>query len=105
MSKELLRHLDNWHLNDQSPDLRGRALKSRAGAGIGIVQDFLVETDSNRVQSLILEDGSEYSLRDLELREGEPYLSPGCTHSLDGAVTVVHEKDPIQLPVWHHGRE
>ena len=105
MAKELLRHLDNWHLSGQIPDVRGHALNSQAGGVLGIVQDFLVDTDSKRVHSILLEDGSEYSLRDLEMHQGELYLCPNSAHSLEGAAGVVHEKDPIQLPVWHHNRE
>jgi uncharacterized protein (TIGR02271 family) len=69
-----LSRLDDWELENDDQDLRGNYLKDYDGNRIGQIDEMIVDTDQQRVVAVRLEDGTEYPVSSLELRDGDAYL-------------------------------
>jgi uncharacterized protein (TIGR02271 family) len=69
-----LSRLDDWELENDDQDLRGNYLKDYNGNRIGQIDEMIVDTDQERVVAVRLEDGAEYPVSSLELRDGDAYL-------------------------------
>lgn len=71
-----LTELDDYQLEHDDQDLRGRALRTYDGQKLGIVQRMLVDPEKSKVAALILEDGRGVPVDDIEIRDGEAFIDP-----------------------------
>ncbi|WP_156841284.1 PRC-barrel domain-containing protein [Novosphingobium aquimarinum] len=71
-----LKELDDYQLENDSQDLRGRALRAYDGTRIGTVQRMLVDPEKSKVAALVLEDGRGVPVEDIEIRDGEAFIDP-----------------------------
>jgi hypothetical protein len=60
MAHVLLSDTKDWTLVDKDQDLRGWDVLDANGNPIGTVADLIVDTDAQRVDTLVLEDGSTF---------------------------------------------
>ena len=97
----LVRLVDSkWKLPDDDFDLRGQTLLDAAGRPIGEVRDMMVDTEREEVATVVLDDGRELPVRDVEIRaDGVYYLPPaapvGAPVAVDpGARAVASAESP-----------
>src|SRR5688572_2826426 len=76
MSRVRLEETKDWQLADRSHDVRGRELRDSVGRALGTIKTMIVDTDARRVESVVLEDGNEYPVRDLQIMEQAVYFIP-----------------------------
>jgi hypothetical protein len=62
--------LPGWRLADPSQDLRGRRLLDRVDRSLGTITALMVNTETDLVESIVLDSGQSFPLRKLYL-EGE----------------------------------
>lgn len=79
MPRGFLRDMKEWKLRDSEKDIRGKKLKTPEGQEIGKIRDFFVDTDSREVRGVVLEDGKEYPINDINVRGSDVILAPGAT--------------------------
>ena len=75
--------LDEWAMIDEDKDLRGRDVLDPNGDHVGTIDDMIVDTDTEAVRSVILDNGHRYSTNDLTIEDQVVYLNqpvpPGDT--------------------------
>ena len=76
MPRVRLEDTRDWQLADRSHDVRGRELRDSVGRALGTIKTMIVDTDARRVESVVLEDGTEYPVRDLQIMEQAVYFIP-----------------------------
>ncbi len=69
-----LETLDNYELENSDQDLRGQVLCTSDGNEIGRVADMLVNTDSECVAAVRLEDNRVVDIEHVDIRDGRPVL-------------------------------
>lgn len=70
-----LSKMDEYELVDQAQDLRGWKVQDASGKDLGKVAEMLVDTDKERVTTLLLDSNAEYSIEDFELGDRVLLLS------------------------------
>jgi sporulation protein YlmC with PRC-barrel domain len=60
--------LQDWKLVDDEQDVRGKPLSTASGEMLGTIKDMMVDTEDERVTSVLLEDGRSFPVEGLELR-------------------------------------
>ncbi len=74
MTRRPLSQLDNWELVHPDQDLRGRRLLDAEGRPLGTVTEMIVDTDEERVDAIVLDDGREYPASAFQIRDENPVL-------------------------------
>jgi hypothetical protein len=65
-----LSNLDDWKLVHEDQDIRGWTARNQDGYTLGTVDDLLVNTDTEMVEAIELENGQRYDVSQVELLEG-----------------------------------
>lgn len=68
MTLHRLADLDDWKLEDGGQDIRERPLLAPSGAQVGIIKDFMVDLDEERVAAVVTDMGESYATESLEIR-------------------------------------
>lgn len=89
-----LSKMDDYELVDKDQDLRGWKVQDATGKNLGKVAEMLVDTDKERVTTLLLDNNAEYSIEDLELGDNVLLLT------LQGQANVV----PLDADVVNSGK-
>ncbi|ARU16612.1 YsnF/AvaK domain-containing protein [Croceicoccus marinus] len=93
---EHLDSLDNYELEHESQDIRGRPLVSPTGEKYGIITDLLVGRDKNRVEAVRLEDGRCCAVGPLEIHDDAVvYGEASMAHAKEGGAAVSEEVIPV----------
>lgn len=66
---ERLEDLDEWELQDENQDIRGRMLVSRSGDAVGRISQLLVDRARERVAAVRLESGEVLPVEPLIIRD------------------------------------
>src|SRR5690606_240055 len=74
MPRVLLSETKDWVLEDKDQDLRGWEVRDVKGQPIGAVADMIVDTDAQRVDTVVLEDGATFRAADVRLADGVVYV-------------------------------
>lgn len=74
MAHVLLSETKDWVLEDDDQDLRGWEVRDVKGQRIGTVGDLIVDTDAERVDTVVLEDGTTFRADDVSLADGVVYV-------------------------------
>lgn len=69
-----LRDTDEYELRHEEQDVRGWVVRDATGKSIGRVEDMIVDTDEERVASLVLNDGTSIPASDIFIGENAVYL-------------------------------
>ena len=88
MSRTALSNTGDWKLEFDDQDVRGYRAVDKDGAPVGTVDTMVVNTDEERVDAIILEDGTEYPAADISIGDGVVYLTTVETGSGDVDETV-----------------
>ena len=76
MSRIALSDTGSWQLKfEDTQDIRGFRALDENNQPVGIVDEMIVDTDAERVTSVILEDGREFSTEMLSIGDGVVYLT------------------------------
>lgn len=101
MARGLLKNMGDWKLKDKDKDIRGRMLMTANGEPVGLIRDLVVDTDTERVESIVLDNGREFPARDLELRGSDVLLRTGVV----GERTATTGMPPVAERHEHHEEE
>ena len=69
MANEPLSKLNDYELTNKSQDVRGWPVKDASGAVLGKVQEMLVDTQAEHVETLVLDNGQQVPARDVTLAD------------------------------------
>ncbi|HLT45860.1 MAG TPA: PRC-barrel domain-containing protein [Rubricoccaceae bacterium] len=98
MARVLLSETKDWKLADKDQDLRGWEVRDARGQPIGRVADLIVDTDAERVDTIVLEDGATFRAADVSLADDvvyvESYGAPAHARPY-GAGHEVHRAEPL----------
>lgn len=72
-----LSDLHDWKLASDDQDLRGRRLIDEAGRNLGVIDQMMVNTDAERVDSVRSDTGELYPVGALEIRDSETVVFHG----------------------------
>jgi uncharacterized protein (TIGR02271 family) len=61
-------------LEDQEQDIRGWEAQDEAGNSVGKVSELLLNTDTELVDAIVLDNGREYPIDEVQIGEGVVYL-------------------------------
>ncbi len=81
MAHILLSESDEWQLVHEGQDLRGQDLLDPNGLRIGQISDMVIDTAEERVDEVILADGTRYDAADLDIEDGVAYLRGSATEA------------------------
>lgn len=72
----LVRLSDNndWELEDDDQDIRGWDVVDADGEIVGMVDDLIINTDTEMVELILLDDGTEVAAEDIEIGDELVYL-------------------------------
>lgn len=109
---EELDSLEDYELEHNSQDIRGRPLVSPDGERYGIIDDLLVSRDRTHVEAVRLDNGKVCAVEPLEIHDnavvyGErarAHADAGGAAVTEEVVPVVEEKVAIGKRVSDHGR-
>ena len=97
MARFSINKSDDWHVQNNGQDIRGWPAYDAAGAEIGHVSDLVADTESEVVETVVLNTGSEYPARDVELSDGAVYVEGFPEESAEAEPVVkVYDKAEIQ---------
>ena len=92
MSRIALSDTGDWHLKfPDDQDVRGYRAVDEDGNAVGIVDTMIVNTDGERVDSILLEDGSEYPARTISIGDGVVYLTGTVAGDTDDGSVAVYD--------------
>lgn len=93
MGRFALSKTDDWQLVHPQQDIRGWPVQDAAGARVGTVTELIANTDSERVESVVLDTGTELPARDIELGDGVVRVHDGAAATDAGPVVKTYHDD------------
>jgi sporulation protein YlmC with PRC-barrel domain len=76
MSRIALSNTGSWKLKfEDTQDIRGYRALDKDGDPVGRVDTMIIDTDAERVTSVVLEDGQEFPAKELSIGDGVVYLT------------------------------
>ncbi|WP_349512422.1 YsnF/AvaK domain-containing protein [Erythrobacter sp. NFXS35] len=96
---ENLDALGDWKLEHSSQDIRGKPLVSPEGHQFGIIDDLLVDRQSERVAAVRLEDGRVTPVEPLDIHDNCVVYGEEARRHADRGVTEGHVVDEEVVPV------
>ena len=76
MSRISLSDTGDWKLEfPEDQDVRGFRALDADGTPVGVVDNMIVNTEEERVDTIVLDNGSEYPAADISIGDGVVYLS------------------------------
>lgn len=88
MSRIPLSDTGDWQLRFDGQDIRGFDALTADGTKVGEVDNMIVNTEAERVDAIVLEDGTEYPARDISIGEGVVYLTTLNDPEITSTLTV-----------------
>ena len=98
MSRISLSNTGDWKLEFEDQDIRGYRAVDEDGSPVGTVDAMVVNTDEERVDSIILEDGTEYPAADISIGDNVVYLTgvhAQATDDVDETVRVYGDSGQV----------
>ncbi len=104
--------LDDYELEHESQDIRGRPLVNPQGRRYGIIEDLLVSRDRSHVEAIRLDNGKVCAIEPLVIHDNavvygeaaEAHARTGGDAVTEEVVPVVEEQVAIGKRVAEHGR-
>ncbi len=94
MARAPLSQLDDWELVNDDQDIRGWPVQDREGNRLGTVRELIVDSDTELVEQVVLDNGAEYPNDDIELGDGVVYLRRA--EMLEPVAEVVDTPPPVE---------
>ena len=79
---------DDWKLEHKDQDIRGWEVRDANDRKIGKVDEMMVNTDTEYVDQILLEDGTTYPARDIHIGDRVVYVE-GAAEGTEGVQPVV----------------
>ena len=102
MTRAPLSELDDWKLVDSDQDIRGWPLKGADGRTFGEIREMIIDTDTQYVEALVLDDGTQVPMADVRLdnnavylRQSEPLAAPRDTDTALDTDDAI-DNDPLR---------
>ena len=99
MSRIALSDAGDWKLEfPDDQDIRGFRALDADGTQVGTVDTMVVNTDEERVDAILLDNGTEYPASDLSIGDGVVYLTTVHAQGggdVDGTVTVYGDSGKV----------
>lgn len=87
MARLSINRTDRWHVKNDRQDIRGWPARDSSGNVVAHVQDLIANTDSNLVESVVLDSGNEVPASEIEISDGSVYLGDAADGHSTGAAT------------------
>lgn len=87
MAKATLSELNEYELVNESQDVRGWPLVDEAGNKLGTITEFIADTDSEYVTSLVIDDGKQVAARDVNIGDNVVILRGAVAKKMADAGT------------------
>ncbi len=93
-----LSNLSDWHLVHPEQDIRGWTVQDNAGNIIGRVDELLVNTDSELVERIRLDNGDEIEARDIEIGDNVVHVRSAdvLTHETTEPVVKTYRETRVR---------
>ena len=75
MSRITLSNTGDWKLEFEDQDVRGYRAVDEDGTPIGTVDAMIINTEEERVDAIVLEDGTEYPAADISIGDDVVYVT------------------------------
>jgi len=100
MARTKISSTRDWELIDSDQDIRGRELWDAHGHKLGTIDDLVVDTDAQRVDSVVLESGDEFRADHLSIAEDAVYVlnynAAEASPALGRAETRTYEDERVE---------
>jgi uncharacterized protein (TIGR02271 family) len=86
MTHQLFSESDDWELENDGQDVRGWSVVDAQGSTLGTVTDMLVDTDTETIDRLVLDSGSEIDISSVAVGDGTITVADaamGATGTMD----------------------
>jgi uncharacterized protein (TIGR02271 family) len=70
MAHQLFSETDDWELENDDQDIRGYSVVDEQGQTLGTVRDMYVDTDTETIDRLVLDNGSEVDVASASVEDG-----------------------------------
>jgi stress response protein YsnF len=109
MTRAPLSQLDDWQLVDSDQDIRGQKLQDERGDTLGTIREMIVNTDTEYVEAIVLDDGREIPASAIRLGDDAVYLrqaahAPAATgaerrdvQDVEGEITIPIVAEEIRV--------
>lgn len=97
MGRFALSQSNDWKLENEHQDIRGWTVRDAADNDLGTVTELLASTESERVESIVLDTGEEYPARDIELHDGVVYVEGFAEETGTEAEPVIRTYDDARV--------
>lgn len=94
-----LSDLRDWKLVSDDQDLRGRRLIDESGRDLGVIDQMMVNTDAERVDSVRSNTGELYPVGAIEIRDNDTVVFHGIKTS--GTSANLEDRYRIQRKELH----
>jgi stress response protein YsnF len=94
MNKTALSDSEEYELVDKDRDIRGWSVQDHAGRVLGKVKELLVDTDREAVTHIVVDNGAEYPIWDIDLADRQILLKPSAMNS---AEVPLSERETMRL--------
>lgn len=74
MARRPLSQLNDWTLENDNQDIRGRKLYDRVGNVMGTIRELIVNTDTEYVDAIVLDNGKEIPASEIEITTNDVRL-------------------------------
>ena len=88
MSRITLSNTGDWKLEFEDQDVRGYRAVDEDGTPIGTVDAMIINTEEERVDAIVLEDGTEYPAADISIGDDVVYVTGVHAGAAAGAATT-----------------
>jgi sporulation protein YlmC with PRC-barrel domain len=91
---------NDWSLVNESQDIRNWKVYDAAGESVGHVSDMVINTNTEEVEEIILNDGTRYPTQDIRIGDGTVYIENYFVSGspTDKTVTSKYERlQPIRM--------
>lgn len=107
MARVSLNNTDDWKLVYDDQNVRGWEVVDRSGEVVSHVEDMIIDTEGEYVETLVLEDGQEIPARDVMLADGVVYADADLDHHHETGVAmyphygqVRHREHTVEGPAY-----
>ena len=70
MAHQLFSETDDWELENDDQDIRGYSVVDEQGQTLGTVRDMYVDTDTETIDRLVLDNGQEIDVASASVEDG-----------------------------------
>ena len=99
MTHQLLSQTEDWELENDDQDLRGRTVVDEQGQRLGTVNDMIVDTDTESIDRIVLDDGSEIDVRSVTVGADTLTVATGqaATAAMSGGDAMASDDDTWKI--------